>query len=194
MHRLGSGGAAGTFGWAAASKLASVGEQAMGQLAAEAVETGESQLLAELRAGHSSAYAMPMRRNNQRLYRLARSILRDDAESGRGGAGRLCPRLHPSRRFQGRGEPRQLVRAHRARRSEGAAAASAVDRQYRGGQRDAGGSRGCDPCRGARADPEQALARQEIGRAIEQAVDALPAAFRSFFILRAHEWPYQLSH
>jgi hypothetical protein len=50
MHRIGTGGAAGTFGWAAASKLASVGEQAMGQLAAEAVETGESQLLAELAA------------------------------------------------------------------------------------------------------------------------------------------------
>jgi RNA polymerase sigma-70 factor (ECF subfamily) len=44
-----------------------------------------------------------------------------------------------------------------------------------GGQRDAGGSRG--------------VARQEIGRAIEQAVDALPAAFRSVFILRAHERP-----
>jgi hypothetical protein len=68
------------------SKLASGGEQAVGQLAAEAVETTEGQLLAELRAGRSSAYAMLVRRNNQRLYRLARSILRDDADSGRGGA------------------------------------------------------------------------------------------------------------
>jgi RNA polymerase sigma-70 factor, ECF subfamily len=193
MHRLGTGGAAGTFGRAAASKLASGGEPAMRQLAAEAVETGEGQLLAELRAGHSSAYAMLMRRNKQRLCRLARSILRDDAESGKGGADRLCPRLQLSRRFQGRGGPRHLARAHRAQRSEGAAAAAAVDRQYREVSETRAEVEAAAHVAGREPSPEQAPARREIGRAVEEAADGLPAAFRSVFILRAHEWPYQLS-
>src|SRR5581483_10905767 len=44
-------------------------------------ELGESELITGLRAGRSSAYADLMRRNNQRLYRLARGVLGDDAEA-----------------------------------------------------------------------------------------------------------------
>src|SRR5689334_14274356 len=44
-------------------------------------ELSESELVAELRAGRSSAYAALMRANNQRLYRLARGVLGDDAEA-----------------------------------------------------------------------------------------------------------------
>jgi RNA polymerase sigma-70 factor (ECF subfamily) len=40
---------------------------------------------------------------------------------------------------------------------------------------------------GAAQSPEQAIARQEIRRAIEAAVDQLPLAFRSVFLLRAIE-------
>jgi RNA polymerase sigma-70 factor (ECF subfamily) len=43
--------------------------------------------------------------------------------------------------------------------------------------------------RGASQARNRRWRAQEIGHAIEQAVDALPAAFRSVFILRAHEWP-----
>jgi RNA polymerase sigma-70 factor (ECF subfamily) len=91
--------------------------------------------------------------------------------------------------FQGRGAPRHPARAHRAQRGEGAAAASAVDRQYREASEMRAEVEAATHVAGREPSPEQALARQEIGRAIEQAVDALPAAFRSVFILRAHEWP-----
>jgi RNA polymerase sigma-70 factor (ECF subfamily) len=49
----------------------------------DAVEAagGEGELLAGLRAGQSAAFAALMRRHNQRLYRLARGVLRDDAEA-----------------------------------------------------------------------------------------------------------------
>src|SRR5258708_36744466 len=42
---------------------------------------GDAELLVIMRAGRSSAYAALMRRNNQRLYRLARGILEDEAEA-----------------------------------------------------------------------------------------------------------------
>src|SRR5215831_7755020 len=42
---------------------------------------GEAELLARMRAGNSAAFAALMRSNNQRLYRLARGFLRDDAEA-----------------------------------------------------------------------------------------------------------------
>ncbi|HJT06208.1 MAG TPA: sigma factor, partial [Stellaceae bacterium] len=41
----------------------------------------ETELVALLRAGHASAFATVMRRNNQRLYRLARGVLRDEGEA-----------------------------------------------------------------------------------------------------------------
>ncbi|MGH7089389.1 MAG: sigma factor, partial [Stellaceae bacterium] len=43
--------------------------------------TPEAELIALLRAGEPAAFADLMRHNNQRLYRLARGILRDDAEA-----------------------------------------------------------------------------------------------------------------
>jgi hypothetical protein len=43
----------------------------MTDMAAELADVGEGQLLSELRAGRSSAFALLMRRNNQRLFRLA---------------------------------------------------------------------------------------------------------------------------
>jgi RNA polymerase sigma-70 factor (ECF subfamily) len=39
------------------------------------------ELLAGMRAGNSAAFAVLMRSNNQRLYRLARGFLRDDVEA-----------------------------------------------------------------------------------------------------------------
>jgi RNA polymerase sigma-70 factor, ECF subfamily len=41
----------------------------------------DTELLSLMRAGQSTAFAVLMRRNNQRLYRLARSIVRDDSEA-----------------------------------------------------------------------------------------------------------------
>ena len=49
----------------------------------ELLERGapDTELLSLMRAGQSTAFAVLMRRNNQRLYRLARSIVRDDSEA-----------------------------------------------------------------------------------------------------------------
>lgn len=41
----------------------------------------DADLLASMRAGDPAAFALLMRNNNQRLFRLARGFLRDDAEA-----------------------------------------------------------------------------------------------------------------
>src|SRR5919205_869344 len=41
----------------------------------------DAELVSLLRQGHAAAFRAVMQRNNRRLYRLARSILRDDAEA-----------------------------------------------------------------------------------------------------------------
>jgi len=152
-----------------------------------AAEAGEGQLVAELRAGRSSAYAALMRRNNQRLYRLARGILGDDAEAedavqagyvrafthidsfkGEASIATWLARivLNEAMTRQRRRRPTIDIEDLSEDLSETEPAALFGPRE---------------------PSPEQALARREIGRAIERAVDALPAVFRSVFILRAIE-------
>jgi RNA polymerase sigma-70 factor (ECF subfamily) len=126
-----------------------------------------------------------MRRNNQRLYRIARGILRDDAEAEEAvqeGYVRAFTHLDG---FKGDASlatwlarivmNEALARLRRQKPT--------VDIDEMADQLAA--DDGAAPA-GA-ASPEQALAREEIRRTLERAVDALPAAFRSVFILRTIE-------
>lgn len=152
-------------------------------------EMGESELLSGLRAGQSSAYAALMRRNNQRLYRLARGVLGDDAEAEEAvQAGYVRAFTHIDS-FKGEASVSTwLARIvlneamTRQRRRRPTVDIDTVSEQAL--------DTDAEPAAiGTRHEPspEQALARREISRAIERAVDALPAAFRSVFVLRAIE-------
>ena len=44
-------------------------------------EWSDEQVVARVLAGDTALYELLMRRHNQRLYRVARAILRDDAEA-----------------------------------------------------------------------------------------------------------------
>ena len=150
-------------------------------------EMGESELLSGLRAGRSSAYAALMRRNNQRLYRLARGVLGDDAEAEEAvQAGYIRAFTHIDS-FKGEASVstwlarivlNEAMMRQRKRRPT-------VDIDDVSEQALDAGPAATSTRR--EPSPEQALARREIGRAIERAVDALPSAFRSVFVLRAIE-------
>lgn len=152
-------------------------------------EIDESELVAQLRAGRSSAYAALMRRNNQRLYRLARGVLGDDAEAEEAvQAGYVRAFTHIDS-FKGEASVSTwLARIvlneamTRQRRRRPTVDIDNVSEQALDSD--------AEPAAiGTRREPspEQALARREISRAIERAVDALPAGFRAVFILRAIE-------
>ena len=140
-----------------------------------------------LRAGHAPAFAALMRRNNQRLYRLARGIVKDDAEAEeilQEGYLRAFSKIDG---FDGRSSlatwlarivlNEALGRLRRRRPTVG------IDEFAE--TLAAGG--GPTSAFGDDASPERAIARNEVRRAIERAVDRLPAPFRAVFILRAVE-------
>lgn len=157
----------------------------MDAIAVDAGQGGDAELLAHLRAGRSSAYAALMRRNNQRLYRLARGILRDDAEAEEVVQESYVRAFTHLDGFKGEASlATWLARIvlnealGRLRRRRPTVDIDDITETLAAGEH---GTAAAEP------SPEQAMARLEVRRAIEKAVDELPAAFRSVFMLRAIE-------
>jgi RNA polymerase sigma-70 factor (ECF subfamily) len=147
-------------------------------------------LISLARQGESGAFRAIMRRNNRRLYRVARSIVRDDTEAE--------DVLQESyvRAFIAMGEFRSdsslstwltrivlneaLGRVRKARPTVGLDTLDALGTH--------------EPARvipfpiaGPGADPERAAARHEISGLFERVIDELPAPFRVVFMMRAVE-------
>ena len=149
--------------------------------------SGDAELIASLRARESGAYVALMRRNNQRLYRLARGILRNDSEAEDAVQETYVRAFTHLDGFSGESSlatwlsriviNEALGRLRRRR--------STVDIDDIAETLDAAGE-GTLQTRPA-ATPEQMMARQEIRRAIERGIDALPAIFRGVFVMRVLE-------
>ena len=155
----------------------------------ELLERGapDTELLSLMRAGQSTAFAVLMRRNNQRLYRLARSIVRDDSEAEEVVQESYVRAFTHIGGFKGESSlATWLARIvlnealGRLRRRH-----PAIDIDQMAETAEAGS----DPQLIVQdhMNPEHASARQEIRRAIENAVDRLSPPFRAVFIMRAIE-------
>ncbi len=146
----------------------------------------ETELATLLRAGHASAFVAIMRHNNQRLYRLARGVLRDEAEAEEVVQESYLRAFTHLDGFKGESTlATWLARIvlnealGRLRRRRPTVAIDDVAETL------AAGAPG--PLSREEPSPEQAIARHEIRRSIERAVDDLPAIFRAVFIMRAIE-------
>ena len=159
---------------------------------AMAVESPDAELLALLRQRQPAACEKLMRRYNRLLFRSARSILKDDAEaqdavqeawlcafraldSFRGDAslGTWLVRIVINQALQQRRKRARLVVCDEAALVEASETASTTPA-------------GTLP--GAPESPEQAAARHELRRQLEEAIDLLPPIYRCVFMLRAvHE-------
>ena len=158
--------------------------------ASEAASLGEGDLVALAGRGDAAAFREIMRRNNCRLFRAARSVLRDDAE-----AEDVVQEAY-LRAFRGlagfRGEAglstwltrialnEALGRLRRRRATVGLEAVDAAARE------DGGGRVLMFPTTHAAAagDPEGAAARRQVRRLLEEAIDELPEAFRLVLVAR----------
>jgi RNA polymerase sigma-70 factor (ECF subfamily) len=150
----------------------------------------DSELVALMRQGDRAAFAVVIQRHNRRLYRVARSVLRDDAE-----AEDIVQETYVSafRNLGGfRGEARLstwLTRialnqaTDRLRRKRPQVALSVID----DAENRAEGSLMSLFTGQTAADPERAASRAEIRRLVESAIDALPTPFRTVFVLREIE-------
>ena len=144
--------------------------------------SADAELLALMRRGEPAAFAALMRQNNRRLYRLARSIVRDESEAEDVVQETYVRALAHLDEFRGEASlttwlariaaNEALGRLRRRRPTVDLAQVENVVAL---------------PGLGATINPENAAARREIRRVIERAIDELPANFRTVFMLRAVE-------
>ena len=149
---------------------------------------GEAEIVALARAGDRDAFRAIMQRCNQRLFRIARAVVRDDAEAEDVLQEAYARAFAAFEGFRGEaGVATWLTRivlneAHgRLRKRRPTVELEAVEAAQAGAQVLSFPGAAMSP------DPEADAARGQIRRLLEQAVDELPEPFRLVFMLREVE-------
>ena len=142
----------------------------------------DEEAVARIRSGETGLFELLMRRHNQRVYRAARAILRDDAEAEDVMQDAYVRAFCHLAEFEGRSRfstwltriavHEALARIRRGRRFQ------AVDPETQETS-----TMSTVP----RLTPEQHASDGEIRSVLEKAIDSLPDEFRSVFVLRAIE-------
>lgn len=150
----------------------------------------DAELARNIAAGDQQAFVLLMRRHNQRLFRTARSILRDDADAEDAVQEAYLQAYRAMGKF--RGDARLSTWLTRIVVNESIARARKRTRSAEVMQLQPAAYADHDPVEpGMNASgtesPELGARRAQARRLLEQSIDALPEAFRSVFILRAVE-------
>lgn len=147
---------------------------------------GEAELVAHAQRGEREAFRHLMQRNNQRLFRIARGVVRDDAEAE--DVVQEAYALAFARMATFRGESALSTWLTRIVLNE---AYGRLRRQRPGIDIESVEASGVEdsrviafPSRFGSEDPAAAASRAQIRRLLEQAIDALPEAFRIVFVMR----------
>jgi RNA polymerase sigma-70 factor, ECF subfamily len=144
----------------------------------------DDEVVSRVRRGETELYEVLMRRYNQRLFRIVRSVVVDDAEAEdvlQEAWVRAYERLD---QFEGRAAFATWV----ARIAFHEALARArKSRRWRPLENDRGEVMPEAERRSTPDTPETQAMRRQLGTALEAAVDALPHAYRSVFVLRQVE-------
>jgi RNA polymerase sigma-70 factor, ECF subfamily len=149
----------------------------------------DSALVERVRAGDAAAFELIMRRHNRRLFRLARSILRNGPEAEdvvQETYVRAFAKLDEFRGPDGFSGWLARIAYHEAlaRLRGWGRVVSLHDQVGDGGDADA---RRVETMTSPQPDPESLSGHGELRRMLEQAIDALPDEFRAVFVLRAVE-------
>jgi RNA polymerase sigma-70 factor (ECF subfamily) len=144
-------------------------------------------LATKVRAGETGAFAAIMQRYNRRLYRVARGLMRDDAEAEDVVQAAYLRAFAALGGFRGDASfATWLTRIvlnealGRLRGRRPTAELAALDRE----DGDARARLIMFPGVNMPADPEAAAARSQIRRLLENAIDTLPDPFRLVFVMR----------
>jgi RNA polymerase sigma-70 factor (ECF subfamily) len=143
----------------------------------------DEQVVAQVLQGQTALFEVLMRRHNERLYRAARAILRDDREAEDVMQQAYVNAYAHLRQFDGRAKfstwltriavHEAIARARRRGRYQ------PMDEASVGGEETFMAS--------PRIDPEREAFARELGRLLELAVDELPDGSREVFVLRQIE-------
>ncbi|BCR04874.1 RNA polymerase sigma factor [Desulfuromonas versatilis] len=146
-------------------------------------------VVARIRQGDGASFELIMRRYNRRLYRIARGILRNEAEAEDAVQEAYVRAYQKLDRFEGKGPLSAWLARITVNEALGRLRAAAVVNNSISLD---------DPERGEGANymaeltfpgpsPEQDAARGEFRRMLEVAIDALPDVYRLVFVLRGLE-------
>jgi len=147
-------------------------------------DLSDEQVVAEVLAGHTATFEALMRRHNQRLYRTARAILRNEAEAEDVMQQAYVNAFAHLRQFDGRARfATWLIRiaVHES--------LSRLRERGRDASLDLEGTaslRVVSPA-GSTQDPERLAFSRELGALLESAIDRLPDGAREVFMLRQVE-------
>jgi RNA polymerase sigma-70 factor (ECF subfamily) len=146
----------------------------------------DDEVVRRVRAGESGLFEVVMRRYNQRLYRVARAILRDDDEAEDVMQHAYVAAYANLHQYAGRA----LFSTWLTR----IAVHEALARLRRRGREITAGEPWSDPeedvisvARSASPDPEQQILEGEMRFLLESAIESLPLAYRSVFVMREVE-------
>lgn len=149
----------------------------------------DEELVVRIRAGELALLELVMRRYNQRLFRIARGILRDDGEAEevvQDAYIRAYQHLDECRVPQGFGGWLCRIAVNqslkRARRADWQTRHPATERLD-----DADQELAMSRSASSSPLPEDAAYRQQLRQLLQQAIDALPDAYRIAFVLREVE-------
>ena len=143
----------------------------------------DNELVARVRSGETALFEILMRRHNQRVYRVARAVLKDETEAEDVMQQAYINAFTHLHQFEDRSEfstwltritlNEAFARRNRMKRAESLTA-------------HAGDEAGdvMETMRSAQPDPERRAYAEELGRVLEHAVDELQESYRTVFMLR----------
>lgn len=138
--------------------------------------------------GHAGAFRLILERNNERLYRAARSIVRNDSEAEDVVQEAYVRAFHKLGTFRGDSSlstwlTRIVINEAlgRLRRQRPTTDLAAIDTEQAAASAEVIAFPGVP----GDGDPERAVSRREIAGLLERAIDALPEPFRIVFVMRA---------
>jgi RNA polymerase sigma-70 factor, ECF subfamily len=152
-------------------------------------DNDETDLIARARRNDASAVALIIRQNNQRLYRIARSILRDDFEAEDALQEAYIRAFTRLDLFRGESQLgtwlARIVMNEALGRLRRCKPTVAFETGTHAQETSAEIIR--FPLAHPELDPETTMAQREIRALLERAIDALPEAFRTVLVMRLIE-------
>jgi RNA polymerase sigma-70 factor, ECF subfamily len=165
--------------------MATAGSTAVARVAASTLP--DLEVVRRVRGGESALFEILMRRHNQRMYRVARSVVKDEDEVEDVMQQAYISAFTHLHQFEERAQFSTwmtritLNEAFARRRSMQRSASMAAGPRPESGQ-DHGAY--MDTIRSSQPDPERQAFAGELQKVLEEAVDALPETYRTVFVLR----------
>jgi len=146
----------------------------------------DTDIVRRVRAGEAALFEILMRRHNQRVYRAARAIVKDESEVEDVMQQAYINAFTHLDKFEERAQFSTWLIRIALNEAFGRRRKMRVSQSRAGIQPDSDRERGelMDTLTSPQADPERQAYAEELSRVLEAAVDTLPEAYRMVFMLR----------